>query len=156
MLDKGYYRVICATFCVNISSKSKATNVFSKHILKLKARDQSIQARKKLFCHVIVKNWGGFRVKIPKKFNILNLVVLSISDYVENNGKLDFCQNLKIGLKLAIENRCYCFWVLNNHIATVLGALFSLFTGVTGLGAWFTSILVLFHLFCRRGFDIWP
>ena len=46
-----------ATLCVNFSSKSKAINVFSKHILKLKARDQSIQERKKLFCHVIIKNY---------------------------------------------------------------------------------------------------
>ena len=46
-----------ATLCVSFSSKSKAINVFPKHILKLKARDQSIQARKKLFCHVIVKNY---------------------------------------------------------------------------------------------------
>ena len=47
----------CATLCVSFSSKSKATNVFPKHISKSKARDQSIQARKKLFCHVIVKNY---------------------------------------------------------------------------------------------------
>ena len=33
------------------------TNVFPKNILKSKARDQSIQTRKKLFCHVIVKNY---------------------------------------------------------------------------------------------------
>ena len=43
--------------CVSFSSKLKATNVFPKHILKLKACDQSIQAIKKLFCHVIVKNY---------------------------------------------------------------------------------------------------
>ena len=43
--------------CVSFSSKSKATNVFPKHILKSKARDQSIEARKILFCHVIVKNY---------------------------------------------------------------------------------------------------
>ena len=30
--------------------------IFPKHILKPKVRDQSIQARKKLFCHVIVQN----------------------------------------------------------------------------------------------------
>ena len=47
--------VICATLCVIFSTKSKAT-VFPKHILKWKARDKSIQARKKFFCHVIVKN----------------------------------------------------------------------------------------------------
>ena len=43
--------------CVSFSSKSKATNVFLTHILKSKARDQSFQASKKLFCHVIVKNY---------------------------------------------------------------------------------------------------
>ena len=32
-------------------------NVFSKHILKSKAHDQSIQAKKKLFCHVILKKY---------------------------------------------------------------------------------------------------
>ena len=42
--------------CVSFSSKSKATNVLTKDILKSKARDKSVQARKKLFCHVIVKN----------------------------------------------------------------------------------------------------
>ena len=55
--DTWYYIVTCTTLCVSFSSKSKAINVFPKHILKLKARDQSIQARKKLFCHVIVKNY---------------------------------------------------------------------------------------------------
>ena len=53
--DTWYYIVTCATLCVNFSSKSKAINVFSKHILKSKARDQSNQARKKLICHVMVK-----------------------------------------------------------------------------------------------------
>ena len=41
----------CATLCVSFSSKSKAINVFPKHILKSKACDHSIQASKKLFCH---------------------------------------------------------------------------------------------------------
>ena len=49
------YIVTSATLCLSFSSKSKAINVFP--ILKLKARDQSIQARKKLFCHVILKNY---------------------------------------------------------------------------------------------------
>ena len=49
--------VICAMHCVYFSSKSKATNIFPKHILKLKAQDQSIQPRKKLFCSMIVKNY---------------------------------------------------------------------------------------------------
>ena len=52
-----YYIVTCATLCVRFSSKSKAINVFPKHILKLKAHYQSIQVRKKLFCHVIIKNY---------------------------------------------------------------------------------------------------
>ena len=33
------------------------SNVFPKHILKTKSCDQSIQARKKLFCRVIVRNY---------------------------------------------------------------------------------------------------
>ena len=33
-------------------------------------------------------NQGGFRVKIPKKISIVS----SISDYVENDGKLGFYQ----------------------------------------------------------------
>ena len=55
--DMWYYIVPCKTLCVSFSSKSKATNTFLKHILKSKARDQSIKSRKKLFCHVIVKNY---------------------------------------------------------------------------------------------------
>ena len=47
---------ICATLCVTFSSKSKSSDVFPKHIVKLKARGQSIQA-KNLFCHAIVKNY---------------------------------------------------------------------------------------------------
>ena len=48
--------VTCAMLCVSFSSKSKAINIFTKHILKSKACDKSNQARKKLFCYVIVKN----------------------------------------------------------------------------------------------------
>ena len=48
---------MCATPCVSFSLKSKATNVFPKHILKSEARDQSTQARKKLFSHMIVNNY---------------------------------------------------------------------------------------------------
>ena len=55
--DMWYYTVTCATLCVRFSSRSKAINVFPKHILKSKARDQSIHARKKLFCHVIANNY---------------------------------------------------------------------------------------------------
>ena len=55
--DMWYYIVLCETLCVSFSLNSKATNAFLKHILKSKARDQSIKARKKLFCQVIVKNY---------------------------------------------------------------------------------------------------
>ena len=54
-LDTWYNIVICATRCVNFSSKSKPSNVSPKHILK--TLDKIFQARKKLFCHVIVKNY---------------------------------------------------------------------------------------------------
>ena len=64
--DTWYYIVTCATLCVSFSSKSKAINVFSKHILKSKACDKSIQARKKLFCHVIVKNYLWFVQRFVK------------------------------------------------------------------------------------------
>ena len=47
--DTRYYIITCVTRCVSFSSKSKAINVFPKQILKPKARDQSIQARKELF-----------------------------------------------------------------------------------------------------------
>ena len=50
--DTWYYKIV---LCVSFLSKSKAINVFPKHILKSKARDLSIQARKS--CHVIVKNY---------------------------------------------------------------------------------------------------
>ena len=55
--DTWYYTVTCATLCVSFSSKSKAIDVFPKHILKSEARNQSIQTSKKLFCHVIVKSY---------------------------------------------------------------------------------------------------
>ena len=55
--EMWYYIVTRVSLCVSFSSKSKAINVFPKHILKSKARDQSIQASKRLFCHVIVKNY---------------------------------------------------------------------------------------------------
>ena len=46
--DIWYYIVTLWKFYIKI---------YPKHILKPNARDQSIQARKKLFCHVIVKNY---------------------------------------------------------------------------------------------------
>ena len=52
-----YNIVICAMLCVNFSSKSKATNISPKYILKSKALDKINQARKKLLCHVIVRNY---------------------------------------------------------------------------------------------------
>ena len=65
--DTWYYIAISATLFVCFSLKSKATNVFSKHILKSKTRDKSVQARKKLFFHVIVKN---YLCKVLRKFLI--------------------------------------------------------------------------------------
>ena len=44
---------LCNALC-KFFSKLEAINVFPKHILKSKARDQSIQAKKKLFWHRIV------------------------------------------------------------------------------------------------------
>ena len=55
--DTWCYIVTCAMLCVSFSSKSKAINVFPKHILESKAHEQSIQASKKLFYHVIVRNY---------------------------------------------------------------------------------------------------
>ena len=53
--------------------------------------------------------YGGLRVKIRKNIDFLNLVVLRIPDYVEDDGKLVFIKNQKIGLKWTIENRCYIY-----------------------------------------------
>ena len=54
--ETWYHIVTCATLCVSFSSKSKASNIFPKQILKSKALGKSIQATRKLFCHVIIKN----------------------------------------------------------------------------------------------------
>ena len=54
--DTWCYIVTCATLCVRFSSNWKQL-VFFPNILKLKADDQWIQARKKLFCHTIVNNY---------------------------------------------------------------------------------------------------
>ena len=45
-IDTLYNIVICATLRVNFASKSKANNVSPKRILKSKALDKIIQARK--------------------------------------------------------------------------------------------------------------
>ena len=71
--DTWYHTGTCATLCVRFSSRSKAINIFPKHILKSKVRDQSIHASKKFFCHVIVKNylWNvswKFLIKIECKW----------------------------------------------------------------------------------------
>ena len=63
--DPWYYIVTCATLCVSFSSKPEAIHVFPKHILKSKARDQSIQVllsdSKELFVQIFVnvfdQNW---------------------------------------------------------------------------------------------------
>ena len=74
-------------FFVCFPSKQKATNVFPKHILKLEACDQLIQARKKLFCCMMVKNYlrnilfkflinteGMWRCEINEKTSQLTLL----------------------------------------------------------------------------------
>ena len=38
----------CMMLCVSFSSKSKASNIFPKYILKSKARDKSIQAKEEI------------------------------------------------------------------------------------------------------------
>ena len=38
--DASYYIVTCETLCVSFSSKTRAINVFPKHILKSKARNK--------------------------------------------------------------------------------------------------------------------
>ena len=53
--EMWYYIVTRVSLCVSFSSKSKAINVFPKHILKSKTHDQSIQAGN-FFFHVIVNN----------------------------------------------------------------------------------------------------
>ena len=53
--------------CAIFPLKLKSTNVFPKNILKSKACDKSIPARKKFFCHVIVKN---YLCKVLPKFLI--------------------------------------------------------------------------------------
>ena len=55
--DTWYYIVTCAALYVSFPSKSKAINIFPKHIMKSKARDQSIQVTNKLFCLVIVNKY---------------------------------------------------------------------------------------------------
>ena len=53
--DMWYYSYLCNTlrkYFIKIES-----NCFPKHILKSNGGEQSIQASKKLFCHVIVKNY---------------------------------------------------------------------------------------------------
>ena len=55
----------CATLCVSFSSKSKAINVFPKHILKSKACDHSIQARNcfvmRIICATFRESFGQNR-----------------------------------------------------------------------------------------------
>ena len=64
----------CNTLYKFFLSKSKVTNVFSKHFLKSKTRDQSIQVTKTLFCHITVNNclcsvFCMFLIKIESKWS---------------------------------------------------------------------------------------
>ena len=68
---KVIWHVIVHSYLCNVSvsfsSKSIAINVFPKHILKSKARDQSNQGKKKSICHAIVKN---YLCNVSRKFLI--------------------------------------------------------------------------------------
>ena len=54
--DTWQYIVICATFCVSIPSKSKPTNIFSKHS-EIRSTWSINSSKEEIFCHVIVKNY---------------------------------------------------------------------------------------------------
>ena len=92
-----YYTVICAMLCVSFSSKFKASNIILKHILKFKAHGQSIQARKKLFFHLIVKNYLSnifckFLIKIESTWrcNIKEQTSLLTSLYCDRTVKSSY------------------------------------------------------------------
>ena len=83
--------------CVSFSSKFKATNIILKHILKFKAHDQSIQARKKLFFHLIVNNYlcnifCKFLIKIESTWrcNIKEQTSLLTSLYCDRTVKSSY------------------------------------------------------------------
>ena len=66
--DKWYYIATCATPCQGFHPNQKQL-MFFQNILKSKARDQSNQARKKLFCLMIVKIiWATFDESFWSKF----------------------------------------------------------------------------------------
>ena len=54
--DMWYYSYLCNTLR-KYFIKIESNQCFPKHILKSNGGEQSIQASKKLFCHVIVKNY---------------------------------------------------------------------------------------------------
>ena len=66
--DTWYCIDTFAMLCVSFLSKLKAINVFPKHILKSKARDQSIQVTKKLFSHS--RNSKNYLCNVLRKFLI--------------------------------------------------------------------------------------
>ena len=116
--DTWYYKIV---LCVSFLSKSKAINVFPKHILKSKARDQSIQAKKKLFCHVIVRNYlcnlsWKFLIKIEStwrreiKEQAPQLILLYRGRTVRSS--LRSCFLRKLFLKLCNNDRKYLCWSL--------------------------------------------
>ena len=51
------YSYLCNTLCKLFIKIESNYNDFPKYILKLKAHDKSIEARKKLYCHVTVSNY---------------------------------------------------------------------------------------------------
>ena len=102
--DTWYYIVTCATLCVSFSSKLKAINVFPKHILKSKARDQSNQARKKLICHVITKNhlsnvlWSKSKPEVLCKKTILKNFAVSTGNTCVGKYFKKICRPLDLQL----------------------------------------------------------
>ena len=78
-----YNNAICATLYVNFSSKSKATNVFPKDVLKSKARDKLFQAgnnflsrdSKKLFVQRFPQDFNQVRKHVKARNQKRNTLV---------------------------------------------------------------------------------
>ena len=84
--NKIFWQVILhnylATHCVGFSLKSKATNFFPKHILKLTALDQSIQSKNKfnVLCKVLIKIESTWRRESKNRpFSWLYCTVVGLS-----------------------------------------------------------------------------
>ena len=132
------YIVIDATLCVSFSLKWKATNVFLKHILKLKAYDQTIQARKKLFCCMIVKNYSC---------NVLCKFLIKMKPRGEaksNNRHPSWLYCAVVGLLEAVNEES-CSYKFHN-IQRKKPVLRSLFNKVEGFQAFSVDIMKFLRL----------